>query len=845
MLEAGQCLGHFELVAPLGRGGMGEVWRARDLRLGREVAVKLLPERLAFDPEYVSRFEREARALAALNHPHVAQIHELAEVEPPDGIGAPLRVIVMELVEGQTVTQRLERGPLPVAEAVRIALQVARALAAVHARGVVHRDLKPSNIVLAAEGDAKVLDFGLARMRPTWRTGAEVDVTAKLTDSAVVVGTASYMAPEQIRGEASDERCDVWGFGCTLAEMLSGTNLVSGGSVPEIAANVLGGRLAWDSLPARLPRALRALLHDCVNADRFRRPEMAEVVRRLEALQRPGSGRQRWPWVLLVTAGVIGAAILAVQERPATRSALLGPDGRLPVAVDDGPGGSAQAGEVATARNELLRRLAGSQALEVVPVPQALVLVRSEVAQDAGTVRLHLLVEDPLSHGVLAVFELPLGSEVPPESTTAAATAVVAGLEMEQVDRELEGDDPYYGFLVRRTRRLEAAQAFRDGVRLAERSRNQEAREAFERALAADPSFWPAPLYLALLAKANARFDEAHAQIARLRDLLPQPGATEAVIIEVASAHVAEDNQRQLEALQRALELFPGSGYLSFRTAQSLRIQDRPGEAIPLLERLLRRNWRPDWSPTREVLAHCQLLSARYEDVLRTCQEGEERFPTRHRYPYLAACALQQLGRTEEARQSLRTAIRKYLDHSGTAPLAVRQTAQYWASLLRWPEERARQWQEVLVETERGLGKTPGDGELQQARGEALVGLGRFAEARPILESLAAGSQPSAYVLLDLARTLHGLGEDAGARQALGGAGDLWRTGQETARGTLAYNIATVWADLGDTMQALEWLLRARDLYGVDRQDLAMDPDLDPLRRAGLLDRLPPRRQAS
>jgi tetratricopeptide (TPR) repeat protein len=844
MLEAGRCLGHFELVAPLGRGGMGEVWRARDLRLGREVAVKLLPEQLAFDPEYVTRFEREARALAALNHPHVAQIHELAEVMPDGGIGAPLRIIVMELVEGQTVTQRLERGPLSVDEAVRVALQVARALAAVHARGVVHRDLKPSNIVLSTDGTAKVLDFGLARVRPLWRVGGDVEVTAELTDSGVIVGTASYMAPEQIRGEASDERCDVWAFGCTLAEMLSGTRLAPGKSVPEITANVLGDHLAWDTLPARLPRPLRRLLRDCTQLDRFRRPDMAAVVKRLEALQRPDVAWYRWWWVPTATAGVVVLAALTLRLRPAPPGPLLGQDGRLPVAIAEASGAGPRAADVSAARSELLRLLAASSALEVVPRERALVLVRSELPSEGGGARLNLVVEDRHSRAVLAVFEMPLAAGGHPETTVAAASAVVAGLELEQVGRELERDDPYYGFLVRRTRRLAAAQAFRDGVRLAERSRNQEARGAFERALVADPAFWPAPIHIAILDKANARFDEAHAQIARLRELLPQPGATEAVIVEAASAYVAEDNQRQLEALQRALELFPGSGYLAYRTAQSLRMQDRPDEAIPLLERLLERNWRPDWSPTREVLAQCQLLSGRYEDVLQTCRAGEERFPTRHRYPFLTACALQQLGRTEEARQALRTAFRKYLDHSGTAPLTVHQTAAYWAALLRWPEERARQWEAVLVEAERGLRETPDDQELQQARGEALVGLGRFTEARPVLEPLVTGPRPAAYALLHFARALHGLGDEAGARQALGWAGDLWRRGQETARGTLAYNIATVWATLGDAREALEWLLRARDLYGVDRQDLAMDPELDPLRRADLLERLPPRRPA-
>ncbi|HPC84479.1 MAG TPA: protein kinase [Thermoanaerobaculaceae bacterium] len=837
MLEAGRIVGHFELVGLLGRGGMGEVWRARDLTLGREVALKVLPERLADDPDYVGRFEHEARVLAALNHPHVAQIFELEEALPGRP-GGPLHVIVMELVEGDTLAGRLEQGPLLAGEAVRIALQVARALGAAHARGVVHRDLKPSNIAFDAEGNAKVLDFGLARLTPPWRAGAEVEDTAKLADSGVVAGTAAYMAPEQIRGEVCDARCDVWAFGCTLAEMLSGQRLVPGASVPEIAGNVLTGRLAWETLPRSLPRRLVRLIRDCVQADRRRRPDMSELEARLAGL---ASRAPRWRRRLVAGAAVVAALVLLalafrLSPPPPPR---LGADGRLPVAVDELPASEATGAAAGLARSELLRGLAASAALEVVPLEAAMVRVRSELLRAGGAAHLHLTVEDVRSRAMLGAFDLPLAVG---GGANEAAAAVVAALELEQVGRELERDDPYYGFLVRRTQVLGAAQAFRDGLRLTERTRNREAREAFERAAAADPAFWPAPMFLALLAKANARFDEGHALMARARGLVPRPRAAEAVILEAGSAHIAEDNQRALETLQRTLKLFPGSGYLAFRTAQSLRLQDRPEDAIPLVEKLLDRGWRPDWSPTLELLAHCQLLAGQHRAVLLTCAAGEDRFPTRHRYPFFAACALQQLGRPDEARQALQRAVRKYLDYSGTAALAVHQTAQYWAALLRWPEERRRQWEGVLAEAENGLHEQPGDPALEQARAEALVELGRAAEAEPILRALASQPEPPVYALLALARLQHASGDDAQARVILARAADIWRAGHDPARGTLAYNVATVWALLGDTEQALEWLLRARDLYGVDRLDLAMDPDLDSLRAAGLLRTLPPRR---
>jgi tetratricopeptide (TPR) repeat protein len=513
----------------------------------------------------------------------------------------------------------------------------------------------------------------------------------------------------------------------------------------------------------------------------------------------------------------------------------------LPVAVDELPAHMRQATAAGLSRSELLRVLAASPAIEVVPAERALVYLRPEVVPEPLPGTLHLTVEDVRSRAVLGVYDLPLvdGSGA---AMTSLAGEVLGALELEQVGRELARDDPYYGFLVRRTRILPAAQAFRDGLRQAERNRSREAREAFERSLAADPEFWPAPLFLALLAKASSRFDEGHALMAQARAMVPRPSAVEAVVLEAGSAHIAEDNQRQLEALQRTLVHFPASGYLAFRTAQSLRMQDRPEDAIPLLETLISQSWRPDWSPTFEALAHCQLLSGRYGAVLRTAEAGEERFPTRHRYAFYTACALHMLGQQEVAREALRRAIRKYLDYSGTAPLAVRQSAQYWAALVRWPEERRRQWEAVLVEAERDLREDSGDADAQLARAEAMAELGRPEEARSTLRELTAAGEVPVYALLALARLCRATGDEPGAREALGRAGEAWRAGHDPARGTLAYNIAAAWAAVGDTTQALDWLLRSRDLYGVDRLDLAMDPDLDPLREAGLLRKLPPRR---
>ena len=215
-LESGSRLGGYEVLTLVGRGGMGEVYRARDLKLNRDVAIKVLPDHLARDDERLARLRREAHVLAALNHPHIAQIHGL---EDSNGVPA----LVLELVEGPTLADRIAAGPLQIREALVIARQIADALEAAHDKAVIHRDLKPANIKLTPSGAVKVLDFGLAKALAGDASGADLSlVTTEATHEGMVVGTAAYMSPEQARGQSVDRRTDVWAFGCVLFEMLTG-----------------------------------------------------------------------------------------------------------------------------------------------------------------------------------------------------------------------------------------------------------------------------------------------------------------------------------------------------------------------------------------------------------------------------------------------------------------------------------------------------------------------------------------------------------------------------------------------------------------------------------------------
>src|SRR5436309_616694 len=237
-LSPGTRLGPHEIIAPLGAGGMGEVYRARDTRLGRDVAVKALPEAFARDPERLARFEREAKLLASLSHASIAGIHGLEE---HDGH----RYLILEFVDGETLADRLARGPLPLDEAIEVGRDVARALEAAHESGVVHRDLKPGNIMLTTAGAVKVLDFGLAKSATPAGSSSNVELSASptmtyaATAAGVVLGTAAYMSPEQARGRSVDRRTDIWSFGCVLFECLTGRPVFSGETVSDLVAHIL------------------------------------------------------------------------------------------------------------------------------------------------------------------------------------------------------------------------------------------------------------------------------------------------------------------------------------------------------------------------------------------------------------------------------------------------------------------------------------------------------------------------------------------------------------------------------------------------------------------------------
>jgi eukaryotic-like serine/threonine-protein kinase len=334
-------VGSYEVIAALGAGGMGEVYRACDTKLGRDVALKILPDAFASDPDRLARFEREAQVLASLNHPNIAAIYGFEDVLPTEPGQAAIKALVLELVEGQTLADRIEQGPVPLGEALPIARQIAEALEAAHEQGIVHRDLKPANVKIRPDGTVKVLDFGLAKLvqapgvqgSRTALSQAPTISAPPTTRAGVILGTAAYMSPQQATGKAVDARADIWAFGCVLYELLTGRRAFEGEGVSGTLARVLEREPDWSRLPTAVTPVLRTYLARCLQKDPRQRVQAIGDVRlaldgAFEASVPPtavpvaGTGRRRLALAgvpLLVGGAIVGSLTWAAMRQPSPR----------------------------------------------------------------------------------------------------------------------------------------------------------------------------------------------------------------------------------------------------------------------------------------------------------------------------------------------------------------------------------------------------------------------------------------------------------------------------------------------------------------------------------------------
>ena len=348
-LTSGTRIGHYDVTDLLGEGGMGQVWQATDTQLNRQVALKILPDAFASDPDRLARFQREAQILASLNHPNIAAIYGIEESEGT-------RALVLELVEGPTLADRISKGPVPLDEALPIAKQIAEALEAAHEAGVIDRDLKPANIKVREDGTVKVLDFGLAKAfqpdasDPGLSASPTISLTAAATQMGMVIGTAAYMSPEQAKGKVVDKRADVWAFGAVLYEMLTGQRAFVGDDVSDTLAAVLRAEVNLDGLPNETPARLQQVLRACLQRDPRQRVQAIGDVRLAMAgafetesvsssempagsFQDPGAARRMLPWaialVLAVGSGIAGWTLKPAELRRVSRFSYGLPDGRV------------------------------------------------------------------------------------------------------------------------------------------------------------------------------------------------------------------------------------------------------------------------------------------------------------------------------------------------------------------------------------------------------------------------------------------------------------------------------------------------------------------------------------
>ena len=338
-LPAGTRLGPYEVLSLLGAGGMGEVYRARDAKLNRDVAIKVLPDTLVNNPERLARLEREAKTLAALNHPNIAHIHGFEDSPPATGSKQAIAAIVMELVEGPTLADRIARGPIPIEEALAIAKQIAQALEQAHEQGIIHRDLKPANIKVRDDGTVKVLDFGLAKAldattasNPNVTESPTITTPVMMTGVGVILGTAAYMSPEQAKGRVLDKRTDVWSFGCVLYEMLTGSRAFEGEHVQDVLASVLARGPDWRKLPQQTPVIVERLLRRCLEKDPAKRlrdigDARLEIADAMSSVPEPSHTQSQVPrlfrrlttWRAGVAGIVVGGAIASLTFTVARR----------------------------------------------------------------------------------------------------------------------------------------------------------------------------------------------------------------------------------------------------------------------------------------------------------------------------------------------------------------------------------------------------------------------------------------------------------------------------------------------------------------------------------------------
>jgi serine/threonine-protein kinase len=801
-MESGTRLGPYEVVALLGAGGMGEVWRARDTRLGREVALKVLPQAFSSDHEHVVRFRREAQLLAALSHPHIASIYSFETVDD-------VLVLVMEMVPGRTIRELLQAGPLPLGHALVVAHEVAEALGAAHLKGILHRDMKPSNVMVTPEGHVKLLDFGLAKAFAPGPPGPDLSQSPTLEAGAslkgVILGTASYMSPEQVRGAELDPRSDVWAFGCLLFEMLAGKKAFDGQTSSDVLVAVLDREPDWTALPRDTPLLLIQLLKACLAKNvEDRLPDLAQAGRQIDLVRSgqtlpapeaagPSLHVRRRPrrlalagLALLPVTAALGWAVLRFRAGwvlPATKRLAV-----LPAADFTGRSDGRQLcdGFSASLRSKLQRvsgvsivlpvaarletdparvvRDTGANLIlspsvrksgEEVQLAYSLTLARSPVQIDAGDVTGlesdWFRLENELVERIRASLELglePRGRSPPREEIARGPPQSDYLVALGCLERT---DDPSLfqkaAEILERipggtdSALVEAAlgRAYLSSFNLSKDvALGQRAREAAERAVRLDPDLPEAQITFARILRATGRPAEA---VPILRKVLEkEPGHAEAVALLAAALEGAGDVAGSEATWRRLVDMRPTSwaGHMGF--GGFFFNQSRYEEAAAEYQRAIKLN--PGVYGVYYSLGAVRVRQGRFDDAVGALKKSIEIKPSALAYSNLGTCQY-LLGDFPEACESFGRAIT-------LAPSDYRYHAYLGDSLTWTPghSEKARQAYEAAIPlAESVLRVNPRDAEAMATLALCYSRAGRRDEATRLVERSIALEPQNPFVL--------------------------------------------------------------------------------------------------
>jgi tetratricopeptide (TPR) repeat protein/TolB-like protein len=677
VLSTGELIGRFEVVSPLGAGGMGEVYRARDTRLGRDVALKVLPSALASDPDRLRRFEHEARAAAALNHPNILALHDLGEHD-----GAPY--LVTELLEGENLRARITRGPLPVKEAVQVAVQAARGLAAAHAKGIVHRDLKPENLFLTTEGTLKILDFGLASLRSTEETASrlgEAPTESGLTQAGTVLGTAGYMAPEQVRGLPVDQRADIFAFGCVLYEMLTGRRAFARDTAADTLGAILNAEpVGVEMVGSGVTPALAQLVRRCLEKrpeDRFSSAHdlalalsaaVSDVDAGLASAVAAAQPRRRRSPVLALGATLVlalaVAAVLWLRGGIGGAPAALNP-AKVMVAGFENRTGEPSLDPIGTMLAEAISQgLVEVGEVEVVPAPVqssgvsdtalrtaaratgAGTMVSGSYYLNGDTLELRGRIADVASGAPIFALKPERGLRgAPAEPIDRVKQRVMSALMMHL------GRSPALGGVV--TPPLYPAyQEYMTGCSFMGVD-SKAVLAHIERAVELDPEFWQAQIRLMAWYRLTGNADKADAMKHHLDDNQDKLGPADRLFIQYYDAILGG---RTLEAYRKAREnlaLAPHDPTFRFGAASLALDLDRPREALECLGNLEDIDWKTyvHWMQMSWLLnaaAFSHHLLGEYEAELEVANLGRRHYPDLLNIRQDEVRALAALGRVAD-----------------------------------------------------------------------------------------------------------------------------------------------------------------------------------------------------